>query len=293
MTTWCDDPLFRVARRDANRAERWGHSAENRAAKRGKERPISLAPIYKRDTREHLVNRLFDAMVDWRYSPFENEGPARHALRSALCLQGYGWSRADHEAANLVAEALRRLRAQRPSWEQGQREYLEPRENCRRCGGQLPEEHLRGGRYIAFCSFVCAKAHYVQREFEVRATTDAAYRAVSHAVTALSQPVRKCEHCDRKFQPRRKRDKFCSLGCAAQNRAARKYRSICQCCGSEFEHAQPDTRYCSATCRTKIHQLSTGRWVPKKISSVVLDFMFQQQGLRITPEASRAEQCVP
>lgn len=89
------------------------------------------------------------------------EGPLRAGIRSDLCRQGWGWLNADLAARDMLAEAFRRVRAVRPSWDEGQPEWvvhagtLIERTRCARrgCGRDLPEGHHK------FCSRLCQLAH--------------------------------------------------------------------------------------------------------------------------------------
>jgi predicted nucleic acid-binding Zn ribbon protein len=107
-------------------------------------------------------------------SRFGLEGPLRAAMRSDLCLQGWRWSEADTMAKDAMDEALRRLRAERPTWNEGQREWtieagtLIERTHCIRCHGPLPEGHHK------FCSTLCANAHHQATHRRRTATEDQA-----------------------------------------------------------------------------------------------------------------------
>lgn len=88
-------------------------------------------------------------------SLFAHEGEFIAALRSALCLAGWPWPVADQTARDVVAEALRKARARRPSWAEGQRAYvgIEVKDSvCRHCGIGLT------ARQVHYCSNRCAKA---------------------------------------------------------------------------------------------------------------------------------------
>jgi hypothetical protein len=88
-------------------------------------------------------------------SLFGLEGPLRHGIRSDLCLQGWRWRDADDMARDLLEEAFRRVRAVRPSWNEGQPEWnveagtLIERTRCARCHKPLPEGRPK------FCSAIC------------------------------------------------------------------------------------------------------------------------------------------
>lgn len=92
-------------------------------------------------------------------SKFGLEAPLRQAMRSELCLQGWRWKDADDMAKELMDEALRSLRAERPSYNEGQPEWTIPantlieRTRCVRCHKPLPEGHHK------FCSEICGNSH--------------------------------------------------------------------------------------------------------------------------------------
>src|SRR3546814_953966 len=92
---------------------------------------------------------------------FSLEGELRHRLRSSLCRQGADWILADLLAAAIVEDALRKVGAQRPTWQQGQPEWTQEgviyiqRTRCIRC--RRSEEHtselqsLMRISYAVFC----------------------------------------------------------------------------------------------------------------------------------------------
>ena len=277
-------------------------------------RPISLAgpkphPIFRGEKRQHAINIAMDVLRDWRQSPFEREGPTRAGIRSAFCLQGYGWPRSDVQAGEIVGEALRMLGAKRPTWEQGQRHYVEPRENCRWCSVELDT----AGRVAGFCSVEHARAALTHWGFETRNNADAAFRAVYRATRRLAQKPRKCIECGRKFRPQREGSdqrccstscvnmhrrkerperacahcgavfhlernnldaRFCSKRCAYDHRSASEFSRTCTCCGISFTTASPKATYCSITCTQVVSKIKHGR-PPKRISPPVFDYVFR------------------
>ena len=90
---------------------------------------------------------------------FGLEGPLRHSIRADLCLQGWRWEDADLMAREMLSDAFRAVNAQRPSWDEGQPEWiihagtLIERTLCVRCHKPLPEGHFK------FCSSLCARSH--------------------------------------------------------------------------------------------------------------------------------------
>lgn len=107
------------------------------------------------------------------------EGPLRHAIRSDLCLQGWGWAEADLVAKEILAEAFRAVNAQRPAWNEGQLEWtieagtLIERIHCVRCHKPLPEGHHK------FCSNLCAGSHRKHVAFLKQADEDRAVRSAT------------------------------------------------------------------------------------------------------------------
>jgi mono/diheme cytochrome c family protein len=92
-------------------------------------------------------------------SLFGLEGPLCAAIRSDLCLQGWRWRDANDMAKLLLSEAFFVVGAERPSWAEGQPEWvisagnLIERTRCANCHGPLPEERPK------FCSDLCKNAH--------------------------------------------------------------------------------------------------------------------------------------
>lgn len=92
-------------------------------------------------------------------SAFGLEGPLRAEIRSALCLQLWRWHQADAFALLALQDAFRTVRAVRPSWNEGQREWtieagtLIERTRCARCHKKLPDRHHK------FCSKICSSSH--------------------------------------------------------------------------------------------------------------------------------------
>ena len=90
---------------------------------------------------------------------FGLEGPLRHGIRADLCLQGWSWDEADLMAREMLGDAFRAVSAHRPTWEQGQPEWiihagtLFERTRCIRCHVPLPEGHHK------FCGNTCAASH--------------------------------------------------------------------------------------------------------------------------------------
>lgn len=269
-------------------AIRWAQSVRSSPAQ---ERPQGR--IFKGKQREHAIEQAQVLLSRWQSSYFQYEGATRAGIRSGLCLAGYGWAKADQEAASLVEAALHRMGARRPTWEEGQRGYVEPRENCINCGGLIPEELLLGGRAPRFCSTPCARTALSHSEIKVRSSMDRVYREAIVAITKTRLPARPCAHCGRGFKSTMARQIYCSQTCAGAagrtvpERAcahcgkvfrphhntqehnpgifcskactdAHRRPMTCACCGTEFMgHA--NNRYCSETCSKFVYKVKAGK----------------------------------
>lgn len=120
-----------------------------------------------RQRREAIVDMLADLMREAEPTPFAVEGPARAAIRAALCMRDWRWGQADAAADDAIQTALGRIGAQRPTWQQGQPEWAQDgviprsRERCARCGKPFPENDAATWR--KYCGPVCAQAAKVDR----------------------------------------------------------------------------------------------------------------------------------
>jgi hypothetical protein len=123
--------------------------------------------------REALVNALVMLLRDAREagapSWFTLEGPAVAVIRAQLCLERWPWPAGDWAARDVVGEALARVGAERPSWQEGQPEWTDggairvERTGCAECGKPLPEGHK------LFCSRRCGQAARARRYWRDRA----------------------------------------------------------------------------------------------------------------------------
>lgn len=277
---------------------RYGSKPKKRAPK----------PVFTPDRRKHVVHEVIDQMKQWRSSPFEFEGTVRASIRSALCLQGIGWHRSDNEAASVVSEALRIIGAQRPTWEQGQREYSIPEENCNWCGIPLPE-----GTRERFCDPVCAKAALSWRDYETRYKEsligNSAYRVVARSRNPerpckncgemfrplqadsdqqfCSQrcfgayraylPEKQCKQCGKSFRPRQAGNTslFCSSACYHKHGRTEEYHRQCVWCFRPFVTKSARAIFCSGTCKTQMFRVTRGDF-PKRLTPPVFDYVFKQ-----------------
>jgi len=197
--------------------------------------PKKYPPIVNKDKRKNLIDRIFDAMADWRFSPWQFEGVTRSHLRSALCLQGYGWGRSDAEAAAILAEVLKGY--QRPSWQEGQPSYTASIVTCKACGGPLDEYEISHG--IRFCCEEC------QRIGKLKST--------GLAAGFIETGPRECENpsCRTVFYPREAFQRFCSLQCSVEGRGLVLSMRNCATCGEEFQPSHETSLYCSDRCNNR------------------------------------------
>jgi hypothetical protein len=101
------------------------------------------------------------AMAEGRIlTPLSYEALFRQVIRSQLCLQGWRWHPADQVACDLVGVVLSILQAKRPTWEEGQREFVSyggrliQRTRCVKCHAPLADEQIK------FCSSLCASSYH-------------------------------------------------------------------------------------------------------------------------------------
>ena len=110
--------------------------------------------------RQERVRQVADVLREFPRdgSAFRYEAACTHGIRRQLCLNGWYWADAQHEARQLVQGALDIMGARRPPAYMTQPEYalrehqLVERTRCRRCGNPLPDD---GQRQRKFCSDLC------------------------------------------------------------------------------------------------------------------------------------------
>lgn len=233
-------------------------------------------PIFGKDKRRHVIDRLFDAMQDWRSSPFQFEGVTRAHIRSVLCLSGYGWERSDAEAAYLVGEALKGY--QRPTWSQGQSSHTAAVTVCRGCGGPLDEYEICHG--IRHCSEECRrigqhKATGLRAGFidmgptkclnpacgKVFYPSNALQQFCCHECSVIGKglvlPERECAHCGTVFQPSNTQSQYCDRTCLRKAKDARRKEdrhaarepTSCEHCRGIFVPKKRGAKFCSERCQ--------------------------------------------
>jgi hypothetical protein len=173
-----------------------------------------------RAARQAKVRELAAILRDAEPTPFALQGACTHALRGELCLRGWPFDVAHTEADKLVKAALDLVGAKRPSWHEGQVEFVfgtdfTERTRCANCGGNMPEGRRK------YCSEVCScvardRLARQQRGEEIRAAERA-----REAAWSARQPDRTCESCKRPFKPKpnNPHQRFCSHRCATSSQS--------------------------------------------------------------------------
>lgn len=200
-----------------------------------------------------IIEKLMVLFGSAPSSKFQYEGPARHCLRSQFCLHGSPWATADARAGALVAEALRLIGAERPTWQQAQPDYATPAEwyYCRNCGA--PAAMGANGRLRKYCSDKCLTVFHASKGqrfgFKQRRADYLVAAAAKRAERSKQQ--RDCERCGSMFTPRWKLAQYCSQDCAnaARSEACRtRPDRECVKCGSMFKPRSDEAKYCSRQC---------------------------------------------
>jgi hypothetical protein len=231
-----------------------------------KDKPRDEARVAKH-RRETMTRAVMRILALGESSKFEFEAACRHGLRSGLCLEGTRWGAADKFAAGVVEEALRRIGAVRPTWEQGQLEHTQfgfapvERYFCERCAKPIPSERgARSGEPVKFCSVSCRNNAKASRQRKFRRRLDAAERAARVAAIADARRdafnekmTRVCDHCGGVFRTTDGRARFCSRQCSS--RARPKYAGTCEVCGKKFEPKVRGTKYCGHNCAARAYKV--------------------------------------
>ncbi len=282
----------RSIRYDAYQDIRRTEFAERRAQKVAVTLPVvqglarqTQRPILRGERRQHLINDVIDAMRGSQPSLFAKEGAMRSGLRQGLCMHGYTWARADHEAEAVTSEALRQIGAKRPSPDEAHWQHTISRDYCLWCHCPMDDENQTKGQ--RFCTAECARFALAARQETDRKSNDAVGQSAYIMIrreeapprpcrmcgklfkTALASTLycsikcgraskgdligeRRCLQCDAPFAPRSRTMLCCSHACAqtyrvAQFRASAPERS-CECCLAIFRPANAQAKYCSLRC---------------------------------------------
>lgn len=232
----------------------FGGYTEHRYGPRGNRpvyRPGGAPRIVHGDRETAMVERIKERLKHWRSSRFENEGAMRAGLRTALCLAGFEWQLSDDESARLIARAFHELGYQRPTWAQGQPDYVEAVESCRNCRGPLDDIQI--ARRDRFCSGECAKIYISGRDGSWTWNSSLDNQSAQILAKMAVREVRTCRHCSKPFQARSAREvtPYCSRECSQASQRMIPDRSCDNPgCGKTFRPEKPSGRYCSVKCRS-------------------------------------------
>lgn len=226
------------------------------AAKRKEPRALLRMEKQRRETMTAAVMRILDC---GRSSKFEYEASCRHGLRSGFCLDGHAWAAADKLAGEIVAEALRRIGAVRPTWQQGQPEWTQfgfapvKRYFCERCAKPIPEDRgSNNGLAVRFCSDRCAHAASEARSQRSGARVSVAEhlaRCAARTQRTREERARYCAQCGKHFLTARKISVYCSPAC--QNAARRLSPRACAHCSAMFQPNYRAAKFCGMRCKVE------------------------------------------
>lgn len=198
--------------------------------------------------RQQIVAQVKEMLDAWHLSKFEFEAPCRHGLRAGFCLEGHSWARSDIEAERLVAEGLQAINAQRPDWEEGQRQFTESPDRCAWCSGPLDDERrTRGQRY---CCRDCAASALVHFDRKSNRYAGEFIRSAQRLVAREDSAPRNCAHCGATFKSDRADAVFCSPRCVSRHQKgdALLTSRACPECQVLFHPQNRDQVHCSHAC---------------------------------------------
>jgi hypothetical protein len=162
----------------------WSPIAKEEAARPGWSQRPSRLP---RARQQHLRDSVADILRTGEPTLFCFEAACRHGVRVSLILSGWRWSRADEQAAAIVALALALLGAKRPTWQQGQPDYCQEgtiilRERCLHCG--KPLLNMLGTKY---CDEYCRTQWHSGMAATLMAKDGDAYRIAARRAGGLDE----------------------------------------------------------------------------------------------------------
>ena len=161
-----------------------------------------------------LVDHVAAVLKCGEPTHFAFESACRHGLRAQFCKAGWNWEIADLTASQIVSAALARIGARRPTWEQGQPEYVQfgvvlvERTRCLNCGGKLPEGNRK------FCCSRCKHSFEWSLADEDERKANAAQVAAYRAAHKLNAEPRDCACCGLPFKPSKPTQLYCSRKCS-------------------------------------------------------------------------------
>jgi hypothetical protein len=256
----------------------------------GAKAPITLAgpqPKLPQARREALTETVGAILEQGVSTKFEFEGACWHGVRSAFCEEGHGYRRADAWSGEIVSEALRRLGAARPSWNEGQPEHTqfgfapELRYWCERCGKPINRDADASDYGRRYCSRECADSAKGIRKREDLRRHSAAERAALVAAAAKTRKdiadermTRICPKCDSMFRAKVSTQKYCSRACAdaalrlpepPPEPKPKLPERPCKVCGGIFTPSRRDQTFCTKSCKSKASREALAARLPLQV----------------------------
>ena len=218
------------------------------------------------------------------HSPLDDETKTRRSrFCSAVCAKSayehraYGSIRAQYEIARNAYTIIRADQA--------------PFHPCSQCGKMFKRKNiltdLKSHQRI-FCSKTCQDASliiYADRQcpicnktFRPRREAQACCCKSCAAKNSIKGPNRTCKRCGTAFRSYRVSDPskgtYCSRKCCDADRDNLRFDKVCVWCKCTFVAKGARAMYCSTTCREQSKGFTSGRWVPKTLSTRVFDHFF-------------------
>jgi hypothetical protein len=166
---------------------------------------------------------------------FRFEGAIRAGIRAYLVLCGDTWRDADDNAAQVVKAAFWKLRVARPSWLEGQPEWvrLDGRVFCanEKCQKIIERDSA------LYCSEECRTRTKSRRGYAEHAEENVIRARAARATARALAEVRHCEWCGGEFKPlddSRRKQRFCGKTCRS--------RFASSCAASWRPHRLPSQR---------------------------------------------------
>jgi hypothetical protein len=220
----------------------------------------AFQPIYKGDKRNDVIDKIKAILRRFRLSIWEWEASCRHGLRAALCMEGYAWAHADAEAASLVDSALKILGGgDRPTWIEGQKEYVIPYEICQNygCGNELDDDDRL--RHRRFCSDACRNAAIQHRADLAAYISHGVIQHAGYVIRKERLPRKQCENpdCGEWFQPAHAHTKACSAECgqAIMERAIKPRECANPACKTVWKPKVRTHKFCCHECSVEARAL--------------------------------------
>lgn len=178
------------------------------------------------------------------------------------------------------------------------REKIQP-VACLHCGTTFRPFNM-DARGRKFCSHECVGAHRRQIPERNCDHCEKSFQPVSRSIRFCSNVCagkakrtlhpRLCENpaCATMYRPRKLDRKYCCTACRDAVGLEAKFPRECLWCQKPFLGKHPTSTFCRSACKSMEYQHRSGLKRRKILSSPVLDYLFRQQGLRITTEKMAA-----